>query len=81
MLKPYITFLLDAEKKSSVSLMWGRGSNDTIWISTIGYVHREHAELEKELLKLGLRYDFTKPLSEFCKENGRTETTFKERAA
>lgn len=70
--------LTQAQKESTASLVWDR-HGDTIWISTVGYQHMEHSETEKLVLKLGYKYDFTKKVGEFNRENGRTETYFTKR--
>lgn len=73
----YLDILNQAEKSSTTSLMWGRHNNGSIWISTCGYIHQEHMDLEKALLKAGCRYDFDHGISEFDRTNGRTTTWFK----
>ena len=75
---PYIDVLAKAEKTSEASLMWSHtGDGQGLWVSTCGYIMQEHMDLEAKLLKAGCRYDTSKGIQEFCRENGRTTTFFK----
>lgn len=81
-MKKHIEYLIDEENKSHVSLIWGRYNKNTIWISTLGYRHGDHSEIEDALIKLGCRYSFGeyKALQTFDSTNGRTLTALVEPA-
>jgi hypothetical protein len=79
-MKEHIQYLLRAEKLyADVSFHWDRRDDNTLTITTVGYKHMAHSEIEEALLKLGCRYDFEQ-LQHFDKMSGRTFTRIKEPA-
>jgi len=74
----HIQYLLEFEKSSSSNLRFDRVDANTIYVSSIGYVHQELMDVEAALLKLGCRYDTKRGIQKFDKMCGRTFTFFKE---
>lgn len=71
-MRPHIAYLLEAEK--TMNIRFNRMSDNSLSLSSSGYIHQDLMTVEEELLKLGCRYDFSKPLQNFDKQCGRTFT-------
>ncbi len=68
----HIKFLLLAEQ--GMNIYWDRSGENTLVLSSVGYRHQDLSVVEKKLLALGCRYDFSKCPQEFDPISGRTYT-------
>ncbi len=68
----HIKFLLLAEQGMNID--WNRVGNNILVISCVGYRHSDLNTVERTLLDMGCRYDFSKELQQFDPISGRTFT-------
>lgn len=78
----HIEILLEYEESTrdifGGNIRFDRVSDDTLVVSCSGYKHMDLYEVSEKILKLGCRYDFSKPFDDFDKTSGRTYVYFKE---
>lgn len=72
----HIIYLLEVEK--TMNVRFNRTGENTIVLSSEGYIHQDLMTVEKALLKLGCRYNFDKPLQQYDKMCERTFTYMNE---